>query len=107
MAPIIYQWVVEGMDCYPSVAGQADVAKTVRWRCNATDGSVSATTYGSVDLDPYLAGGPFTAFATLTQDTVIGWVQAKLSAQAVSELEAMLAAQITTPAIVTPKLPWA
>lgn len=101
--------MIEGVDCYPSVAGQIDVAKTVRWRCNATDGAATSTTYGSVDLDPYVAGSPFTAFASLTQADVIGWVKTKLNAAVsttTADIEAKLAADITTPAVITPRLPW-
>lgn len=106
---ITYQWLVEGMDCFPSSAGQIDVAKTVRWRCNATDGMNTATTYGSVDLDPYVAGSPFTAFSSLTQSDVLGWVKAKLNATistVTADIEAKLAAEITTPAVITLRLPW-
>lgn len=103
---ITFTWVVESMDCYPSVDGKTDVAKTVRWRCNATDGTQHAATYGSVDLDPYVAGSPFTAFASLTQADVVGWVKAKLGTSGVAAIEKRLSDEITAPAVVTPKLPW-
>ena len=67
---------------------------TVHYDVNATDGTYAARAYGTVGLDK-----PETliAYAELTAETVIGWVKAKLNAEnedAVTNIEAALAAQI-------------
>jgi len=80
----------------------------VHWRQNATDGTYNATVYGTVGLT-YTPGSPFTPYADLTQDQVIGWVQDVLGPDQVIALEANVAAQIEAqinPPVVTPPLPW-
>jgi len=103
-----YAWVIEAMDCVPQEDGQTDVVITVHWRQNATDGTYNATVYGTVGLT-YTPGSPFTPYADLTQDQVIGWVQDVLGPDQVIALEANVAAQIEAqinPPVVTPPLPW-
>jgi hypothetical protein len=101
-------WVVEQMNCYPQAEGQTDVVFTVHWRINATDGTYTATSYGSTNVT-YKAGTPYTPYNQLTQDQVIGWVQTVLGEEEVISLEASLAANIADqahPPIVTLPLPW-
>ena len=57
----------------------------------------------------YTAGSPFTAFNSLTEAEVIGWLQSAMGTEQVAAVEAALDAQIAalvTPAVVTPALPW-
>lgn len=101
-------WVIEQMNCYPTYDNQTDVVFTVHWRANATDGTYNSTVYGTVGVT-YEAGSPYTPYADLTQDQVVGWVQAALGQEQVAEIEAGLATQIDNqinPPIVTPALPW-
>lgn len=105
---IINNWVVEQMNCYPSAEGQTDVVFTVHWRVNATDGTFYATAYGTVGIT-YVAGSPYTPYADLTQDQVIGWVQNAMGPEQVASIEASLATSIANqvnPPVVTPLLPW-
>jgi hypothetical protein len=102
-------WVIEQMSCYPTSEGQTDVVFNVAWRVNATDDIYSATVYGTVGVT-YVAGSPYTPYADLTQDQVVGWVQTVMGAEQVASIEAGLATQIDNqinPPIVTPALPWA
>ena len=101
-----YTWLVEWMSCYPQYEGETDVVFTVGWRCNATDGTFSATQYGSVSV-PYVASNPYTPYADLTQAQVQGWVWANGVDQAAVEaaLATNIASQVT-PTVVTPPLPW-
>ena len=104
-----YSWVIEAMDCVPQEDGKTDVVMTVHWRQNATDGTYNATVYGTVGLT-YTARSPFTPYANLTQQQVIGWVQDALGAERCAEITANLDAQIANqvnPPVVTPPLPWA
>ena len=101
-------WIIEQMNCYPQSEGQTDVVFTVHWRVNATNGTYNATSYGTVGVT-YMAGSPYTPFADLTQDQVVGWVQGSMGAEQVAGIEAGLATNIANqvnPPVVTPKLPW-
>jgi len=68
---------------------------TVHYRVDATDGTYSAGAYGSVGLEK---PDTLVPYKDLTSDVVVGWVKAKLIAddsEAVTKIEAALAAQIT------------
>ena len=70
--------------------------------------ATTAPSYGTVGV-AYEAGSPYTPYADLTQDQVIGWVQAAMGAEQVASIEAGLATNIAdqiNPPVVTPKLPW-
>jgi hypothetical protein len=104
-----YTWVIEQLDYYPQRDGQPDVVFTVHWRLNGTDGTNTATVYGSVGLT-YEPGQPSTPYADLTQAQVIGWVQDALGSEQVQALTDNVAAQlaaIANPPVVAPPLPWA
>jgi len=105
---ITYTWVIDAMDCKPQEDGKTDVVMTVHWRLNGTDGTYNATVYSTVGLT-YTAGSPFTPYADLTQDLVIGWVKDALGLDQVTTFETNVAAQIEAqinPSVVTPALPW-
>lgn len=102
-------WAVVQMDAYPEYDGETDVVFNVHWTLSATNGTYTGSVYGTqtVSLDPE---APFTPYADLTQDQVIGWVQGAMGEEQVAALEANVAAQIEVqinPPVVTPPLPWA
>lgn len=107
-------WIVEWMSCYPQAEGEIDVVFQVGWRCNAQDVVITdkettykATQYGTVNVT-YVAGEPYTPYADLTQDQVLGWVWSNGVDK--DATEAALAQNINdqiNPPVVTPPLPWA
>ena len=101
-----YTWLVEWMSCYPQAEGQTDVVFQVGWRCNATDGTYTATQYGSVSVT-YVAGTPYTPYNQLTQEQVLGWIWASGVDQTATEaaVQQQIDNQINPP-VVTPPLPW-
>lgn len=102
-----FTWNVVQMDAYPEVDGEQDVVFTVHWTLSGTDGTYSGNTYGSVGVTVD-GSGPFTPYADLTQDQVLGWVWA--SGVDKDAQEAAVAQQIenqVNPPVVTPPLPWA
>ena len=104
-----YTWVIEAMDCVPQEDGQTDVVIIVHWRLIGTDGQYTGAVYGTVNVT-YTPGSPFTPYADLTQDQVIGWVQTVMGPEQVASYEANVAAQIEAqinPPVVTLPLPWA
>jgi hypothetical protein len=101
-------WAIQQMDCYPEYEGEPDVVFVCHWTLIATDGTYSGSSYGSVGVT-YEAGTPYTAYADLTLDQVVGWVQSALGAEQVAAYEANVATQIAdqiNPPVVTPPLPW-
>lgn len=106
-------WIIEQLSCYPEVDNYQDVVFCAAWRVNGeqtdNDKTYTATVYGTQSLSPYTEGQPFTPYADLTQDQVIGWVQDAMGAEQVAAIEANIAQQIQdqiTPKVVTPPLPW-
>ena len=102
-------WTVVQMDCYPEEDGETDVVFTVHWTLTGSDGTYTGSVYGSqaVTVDP---AAPFTPYADLTQDQVIGWAQDAMGAEQVTAFEDNVAQQIADqidPPVVVPPLPWA
>jgi hypothetical protein len=101
-------WAVTQMDAYPERDGKTDVVFTVHWTLTGSEAGFVGTAYGTqgVTVDP---DAPFTPYADLTQEQVVGWVKAAMGAERVAELEAGVANQINeqiVPSAVTPPLPW-
>lgn len=103
-----YTWVIEAMDCAPQLYGHTDVVVAVHWRKNATDGTYNATTHGIVGVT-YTPHSPFTPYADLTQQKVIGWIEEAIGIEKFSQIIARLDQQIAdqvNPPVVTLPLPW-
>ena len=102
-----YNWTVTAMDCYPQEDGHTDVVFNVHWTCSGTDGTYSGSVYGTcaVTLDP---AAPYTPYASLTQNLVLGWIWANGVDQTATQaaVETQIQNQINPP-VVTPALPWA
>jgi hypothetical protein len=104
----INTWAVIQMDAYPERDGKSDVVFTVHWTLTGSEAGFVGTAYGAqgVTVDP---NAPFTPYANLTQEQVVGWVKSALGAEHVAALEASVANQINeqiVPSAVTPPLPW-
>lgn len=105
---ITYQWAIQSLDCVPQIDGLTDVVVTAHWSVLATDGTYTSIVYSTQDFS-LQQGGSFTPYADLTQEQVVGWVQASMGVDAVTELQENLDMQIANqinPPIVTPPLPW-
>ena len=70
----------------------ADGGVTVaHWRVTEVDGDYSASAYGTVGFTPDADADDFVAYDSLTEATVLGWVQAEVDQSAT---EAALTAKI-------------
>ena len=103
------QWQVAALDCKQDIEGLADVVSVIHWRKKATevvdDKTYTADTYGACTV-----GAPdaenFTAFADLTEEEVIAWLEATLDVEAIdNSLDAKIETQ-KNPPVVTKKAPW-
>ena len=79
-------WNVDGQLTTKTIDGVSDVVTQVPWVCSETHNGVTAKMTGVVSLD-YDPASPFTAYASLTEATVVGWVKAKLGTDAVTFYE--------------------
>ena len=61
------------------------------WRVTEVDGDYSASSYGTVGFTPDASASDFVAYDSLSEATVLGWVQAEVDQDAV---EAALTADI-------------
>jgi len=111
-----YEWVIETLDCYPTYESQTNLVFVAHWRCNATSTEThtvngqtvpyTATIYSTCPVT-YVAGSPFTPYAQLTQQQVLGWIWESGVSESGTQtaLDNMIANQIN-PTVVTPALPW-
>lgn len=74
------------------------------WTATKQDGELTASTYGTKSFTPDPDAEGFTAFADLTEATVVGWFTEEETAQIESVLDADLAAQ-KEPQVIS-GLPW-
>lgn len=81
---IFYIWTINSMESYPQAEGQTDVVVKANYSCEATDGTYSAAVAGmaNLKLDP---DAPYTPYADLTEDQVVGWVKGVLGPEGVQE----------------------
>jgi hypothetical protein len=42
-----YNWTIQAMDCVPQEDGHTDVVVTAHWNVSATDGTYTASVYGT------------------------------------------------------------
>jgi len=103
---ITYTWGIYKLDCTPSENGLIDVVKIVHWRLAGVDeNGVSASIDNSYPL-PSQIPEAFTDYSTLTEETVIGWLESNLD---VGYLQTVIANEIATqyyPPITPLPLPW-
>lgn len=80
---------------------------SVHWRVSATDGDYSASSYGSIGLQPDPESEDFIPFENLTEADVLAWVWEQ-SEDWKSEIEEGLASQIEKQKnpVTTTGLPW-
>jgi len=75
------------------------------WQVNKASGENVATSYGTVSFTPDSSAEGYVAYDSLTEDTVIGWVQEALDTEALeASLDADLAEQASPSVIIG--TPW-
>ena len=99
-------WTITAMDAYPQAEGQTDVVFTVHWTCSGVQDTYNASVYSTCGVT-YSAGTPYTPYAQLTQDQVLGWIWAGGVDKAATEAAVNLQiANLINPPVVQPPLPW-
>lgn len=102
-------WQIEWMRTTPTTASPPECVITCGWRCTGTQEAGGKTytgsAYGSAGFSA--PGDPFTPYANLTQEQVLGWCWANGVDKA--EVETNIQRQIDdqiNPPIIQPPLPW-
>jgi len=83
-----FQWEIAQLDRHTADG----IVFTVHYTVDANDGTYNAGAYGSIGLEQ--PEGNIIPFADLTPEIVTGWVQEKLTAEKVAEVEAALQKQL-------------
>jgi hypothetical protein len=101
-----FTWSVSQLDCYPQLDSHNDVVFVVHWQLTGTDGTYNGSVYSTCGVT-YKSNTPYTPYANLTKDQVLGWIWAggvdKDSAEAA--VQTQIDNQINPP-VVSPQLPW-
>lgn len=99
-------WTIEWMQTTPTTANPPECVITAGWRCNGVDGEYTGTVYSTCSFSQ--PGEPFTPYADLTQDQVLGWCWANGVDKTATEtsVQTQINNQINPP-VVQPPLPWA
>lgn len=93
---------------YPQAEGQTDVVFRIVWNYSGSDGDITASFCGQTDVT-YTSGSPYTPYADLTEEQVIGWVLGSWSPEETAsnqdQIEQQINNQKNPPTQVLP-LPW-
>ena len=105
-----YTWSITSMQQWPS-GTNAGYVVNVNWLLTGTDGTQTANIGGNTQYPVTDAQAGFEPYASLTEATVIGWVQTSLGAQGIANYEANVQGQLNSlanPPVspVTQPLPW-
>jgi hypothetical protein len=102
----VFNWEISQLNCYPQADGQTDVVFVVHWTCSGTDGTYNGSVYSTCGVT-YVAGTPYTPYADLTQDQVLGWIWANGVDKTATEaaVQQQIDNQINPPVVALPP-PW-
>ena len=73
---IEYTWTVSNTE-FETTSGSKGIV-VLHWRCTAVDGDHSVSSYGTTSHTPDPSDSNFIAYASVTKDNAIAWVQAQL-----------------------------
>lgn len=98
-------WYIEWMKTTSTTATPPECVLTVGWRCVAVEGQYTGTAYGSCSFEE--PGDPFTPYAELTQDQVLGWCWSNGVDKTITEefVQKQIDDQVNPP-VIQPPLPW-
>jgi len=83
-----FTWIITDLQRNSSDGGVI----VANWRCEGmNENKISSSDYGAVLFTPDASADDFVAFDELTQETVLGWVQAEVSQE---DIEASIQSKI-------------
>lgn len=103
---ITYTWSILQLDCAPSENGLTNVVKIIHWGLTGADeNGITASLNNSYPI-PSPSPEAFADYSTLTEETVIGWLESNLD---VGYIRTKLANEIVSqynPPITSLPFPW-
>lgn len=103
---IVYTKEIGSLPAYREIDGNSDVVFAVNWTLVGAEGVFSASSTLCTEV-PYVAGSPFTPYADLTQEQVLGWINQYTDPLSISSAETSISYAIAQQQTVTiPPLPW-
>lgn len=103
---ITYTWSILQLDCAPSENGLTNVVKVIHWSLTGQDENGTSASIKNAYPLPEPNPEQFTDYSSLTEETVIGWLESNLD---VGFLQTSLANEIISkynPPITPLPLPW-
>ena len=104
---ITYTWRITEIECAPTQGDLSNVATTIHWRLDGTDGNHYSGVYGATTLESPSTEN-FTAFESLTEEQVVGWVESALGSNIATykeKIENEINA-LANPPVVSKSPPW-
>ena len=103
---ITYTWSISKLDCAPSENGLTDVVKVIHWTLTGQDEKRGSASMSNSYPLPSPSPEAFTDYSTLTEATVISWLESNLD---VGYIKTILSNEIVSqynPPITSLPLPW-
>ena len=85
-------WTIASLDYNVSQDDHTNVVSLIHWRVSKTSGERTADSYGTVGLEA--PGETFVEWADITAEIAVGWAQAALGAEQITNIETSLDAQL-------------
>jgi hypothetical protein len=109
---ITYIWTITSLSTVPRVDARLDVVVVAQWTLTGTDAIGVQASLNSCSQFILTQGAGYTPYDELTEDQVIGWVQAELGTEGVNATKTCIENQITSiinPVVIPAQqtLPWA
>jgi hypothetical protein len=110
---ISYTWTINQLTAYPTFESHTDVVFKVQWFYRGVNSDGIGSARGGIADVTYTAGSPFTPFAELTEEQVLGWVQDTITPEKLAQMETEIVGDIdyqieqanaNNP--ISPPLPW-
>lgn len=98
-----YSWKINAVDCYTSKDGLEKVAYNIHWSYFLTNGEHTVSMIGVQSVGEPDAEN-FVAFEELTEETVVGWIEAAMDVEQMQENLANQLADKIAPKVVTLQL---
>ena len=98
-------WVIEWMQTTPTTATPPETVITAGWRCNGTQDTYNASSYGTASFPA--PEGSFTPYAELTQAQVLDWCWANGVDKTATEMTVQQQIDsLINPTVIQSPLPW-
>ena len=88
-------WTITSLDTIKSENSLSDIVYNIGWKLTGSDGGFSYVKTGKAFHLSSPESGSFTAYNSLTESTVIGWLKSHLGSTKVTEIETEVSDEVT------------